>query len=129
MTNLDQYREPTDAELDAAEKRLNFPFHPAYRAFLKSCGNVGNALYEPALIVPGAERRLDLFEIAKTAWETERLPRDLLPFIEDNADYFCLTRTGGVRFWSHNGATNEAWDTFAEWYQQACVDEPKQRER
>jgi hypothetical protein len=118
----DPFRAPTDAKIDAAETRLNFKFHPDYRAFLKRCGNVGESVLEPAVILPGSGH-LDLFEIAEEAWERQELPRNLLPFIEDNGDYYCLTETGGVRFWSHNGATNEKWATFDDWYQQVCVEE------
>ena len=120
---------PTNAEIEAAAARLDFPFHPDFRAFLQSGGNVGDAGYDAGVIARGAPPYLDLFEIAKRAWEIAGLSRDLLPFIHDNADYFCLTRQGGVVFWSHNGAVHETWNTFAEWYQQVCVDEPAQRER
>lgn len=123
----DPFRLPTDAEIDAAEKRLEFKFHPDYRNFLKGGGNVGEAVFEPAVILPGSGH-LDLFEIAEEAWNEIGLPRDLLPFIEDNGDYYCLTKAGGVRFWSHNGTTEEAWDTFGEWHQQVCVDEPEEWE-
>jgi hypothetical protein len=118
----DPFRAPTDLEINAAEKRLNFKFYPDYRAFLKNGGDVGEAALEAAAILPGSGH-LDLFEIAEEAWETQELPRDLLPFIEDNGDYYCLTKTGGVKFWSHNGVTSEKWDTFDDWHQQVCVEE------
>jgi len=119
----DPFRAPTDAEIDAAEARLKFKFHADYREFLKGGGDVGDAVFEAAVILPGSGH-LDLFEIAEGAWGEAELSRDLLPFIEDNADYYCLTKTGGVVFWSHNGATNEKWATFDDWYQQVCIDEP-----
>jgi SMI1-KNR4 cell-wall len=119
----DPFRAPTDTEIDAAEKRLNFKFHPDYREFLKGRGDVGDAVFEAAVILPGSGH-LDLFEIAEEAWDEIGLSRDLLPFIMDNADYYCLTKTGGVVFWSHNGVTNEKWATFEGWYQQVCIEEP-----
>ena len=118
----DPFRAPTDAEIDTAEKRLKFRFHPDYREFLKSGGDVGEAALEAAVILPGSGH-LDLFEIAETAWGDMEVPRDLLPFIEDNGDYYCLTKTGEVKFWSHNGTTEEKWATFGDWYQQVCVEE------
>jgi hypothetical protein len=121
----DPFRPPTDAEIDAAENRLKFKFHPDYRAFLKSGGDVGDAVLEPAVILPGSGH-LDLFEIAEEAWNDIGLSRDLLPFIEDNADYYCLTRDGGVVFWSHNGVTNEKWETFDDWHQQVCIEEAEE---
>jgi hypothetical protein len=118
----DPFRAPTDAEIDAAEECLQFKFHPDYREFLKGRGGVGEAVFEAAVILPGSGH-LDLFEIARQAWDEMEVPRDLLPFIEDNGDYYCLTRSGGVKFWSHNGTTEEKWVTFGEWYQQVCIDE------
>lgn len=121
----DPFRAPTDAEIDAAEARLKFKFHTDYRAFLKGGGNVGEAALEAAVILPGSGH-LDLFEIADEAWGDMELPRDLLPFIEDNGDYYCLTEKGGVVFWSHNGTSEEKWATFDDWYQQVCVEEPSE---
>ena len=121
----DPFRAPTDAEIDAAEERLMFKFHPDYREFLKGRGDVGEAVLEAAVILPGSGH-LDLFEIAEQAWDEMEVPRDLLPFIEDNGDYYCLTRSGGVKFWSHNGTTEEKWATFGDWYQQVCIEEAQE---
>jgi hypothetical protein len=115
------FRPPTDAEIAAAEQRLGVSFHPDYRAFLQGGGDVANAIFEPAIILPGSGY-LDLFEIADTAWSTMGVPRDLLPFVEDNGDYYCLNSRGEVIYWSHNGSTNERWPNIAAWHQQVCVD-------
>jgi hypothetical protein len=116
----DYYRKPTDPEIDAAEARLQFPFPPQYREFLKSGGDVGEAKFEPAVVLPGSGH-LDLFEIAGTAWGVMGVPKDLLPFIEDNGDYFCLTRTGEVVYWSHNGSSDERWPDLENWHQEVCI--------
>ena len=42
--------------------------------------------------------------------------------IEDNGDYFLISQTGEVRYWSHNGTMNEKWPTFSSWFQQVCVE-------
>lgn len=114
-------RPPTDAEIAAAEQRLGVRFHPDYRAFLKDGGNVGDATLEPAVILPGAGH-LDLFQIADAAWRIMRVPRHLLPFIEDNGDYYCIAPSGEVVYWSHNGTTNEKWPSIAAWRQQVCIE-------
>jgi hypothetical protein len=121
MDNDDPLRPPTDAEIDAAESRLGMKFHPDYRAFLKSGGDVGDSFLEPAVILPGSGY-LDLFDIAKSAWE-EGVPKDLLPFVEDNGDYYCLNSRGEVLFWSHNGTTDEKWPNLANWRQRVCIEE------
>ena len=118
---LDPLRAPTDAEIDLAQEALGFIFPSDYRAFLKGGDDVANAVFEPAIVLPGCSR-LDLVEIANTAWTVMGVSRRLLPFIEDNGDYFCLSANGEVTYWSHNGSVNESWSNLATWYQQVCVD-------
>jgi len=118
---IDPFRIPTDTEIAEAERKLNFRFHPAYVEFLKSGSNVANAVFEPAVILPGCSY-LDIFEIAETAWNHDGVRKDWLPFIEDNGDYFCISHTGEVSHWSHNGTTNERWQSFSVWFQQVCVE-------
>jgi hypothetical protein len=119
--NHDPFRIPTDVEIASAESKLGIIFHDDYRLFLKSGSDVANAIFEPAVILPGSGH-LDIFEIAETAWNVMGLPRDLFPFIEDNGDYFCIAKTGEIVYWSHNGSTNERWQNFSEWHKQVCVD-------
>ena len=116
------FRQPTNQEIDAAEIRLGMKFHPDYRGFLLSGGNVANALFNPAVVIPGSGY-CDLIEIAETAWNVMGVPRGYLPFIEDNGDYFCITTEGEIIYWSHNGASTERWPTWALWYQQVCVEQ------
>lgn len=116
------FRIPTDGEIEAAEQRLGLLFHPDYRDFLKGGSDVANATFEPAVIFPGSGH-LDLFEIAETAWSVMGVPRHLLPFVEDNGDYFCIAPTGEVTYWSHNGTTNEKWPSIWAWWQQVCVEQ------
>jgi len=112
---------PTDAQIAAAEHRLGVTFHPDYQSFLKGGCDVANSTLEPAVILPGAGH-LDLFRIADTAWRVVGVPRHLLPFVEDNGDFFCVTATGEVVFWSHNGTTDERWPSITAWRQQVCVE-------
>lgn len=118
---FDPSRIPTDAEIAEAQRKLEFAFPPAYVEFLKGGSNVANAVFEPAVILPGSGH-LDIFEIAETAWAHDGVPREWLPFVEDNGDYFLISGAGEVRYWSHNGATNERWASLAAWFQQVCVE-------
>ena len=117
----DSFRAPTDADIADAEQKLGFKFPPAYVAFLKGGSNVANAVFEPAAILPGCSYPY-IFEIAETAWGQMGVSKEWLPFIEDNGDYFLISQTGEVKYWSHNGSTNEKWPDFAAWYQQVCVE-------
>lgn len=118
MTN-NPFRIPTNAEIANAESRLNFRFPDQYIRFLKGGSDVANAVFEPAVILGGCSH-LDIFEITETA-RAQGVPRDWLPFIEDNSDYFCISEAGVVRYWSHNGSTDESWPTFAAWFEQVCI--------
>jgi len=82
---------------------------------------VADACFEPAVILPGSGH-LDLFDLAEGAWNEMGLPRHLLPFVEDNGDYYCLNAEGEVIFWSHSGSTHERWASLAEWHQRVCVE-------
>jgi hypothetical protein len=95
-------------------------FHADYVTFLKGGSDVANSILEPAVILPGSGH-LDLSQIANAPWNQMRVPRDLLPFVEDNGDYFCITPTGEVVYWSHNGAADEGWPNTTAWRQQVCV--------
>src|SRR6478609_6421724 len=106
------FRIPTDSEIDAAQQRLGVIFHRDYRAFLLGRSDVADSVLEPAVVLPGSGHR-DLFEIATDAWKFVDLPRDLLPFVEDNGDYYCLTKSGEVVFWTHNGTNDERWKNLA----------------
>jgi len=119
MPTPESLRPPTDAEIDAAEASLGRRFHPDYRAFLKGGGNVANAKFEPAVVLPGGGH-LDLLKIVQRAWAAG-VPGDLLPFVEDNGDYFCIGERGEVVYWSHNGTVDERWPSLAAWHHQVCV--------
>ena len=115
------FRKPTSAEIAAAEARLGLAFPDGYKAFLLGGSDVASSILEPAVILPGAGH-LDLFRMTDAAWRLMGVPRGLLPFIEDNGDYYCLTAAGEVVFWSHNGAAGERWPDIAAWRQQVCVE-------
>ncbi len=121
MDDISAYDVPSDAEISSVEALLGFKFPTAYQEFLKAGGDVQDALYEAALVRPGIDR-LYLPNVAKEAWELAGVPRDWLPFIEDNGDYFLLSVQGEVTFWSHNGSSKATWPSFADWFQQCCVE-------
>ncbi|MBD8566382.1 SMI1/KNR4 family protein [Oxalobacteraceae sp. CFBP 8763] len=120
-SETDPFRLPTDEEINSAEARLGVVFHADYRAFLKSGGDVANAIFDAAVVLPGSGY-CDLFEIAQYAWENAGVPRDLVPFVQDNGDYFCISSAGEVSYWSHNGATSERWPSLSNWFQQVCIE-------
>jgi len=115
------FRLPTEAEVKAAENRLNIKFHDDYRRFLLEASDVVVGTLEPAMVAADCGY-LNLVEIAEYAWDEMELPLTLLPICEDNGDYYCLNKKGEVEFWSQDGATNDKWDNLAIWIKEVWID-------
>lgn len=115
-------RLPTLAEVEAIESMLGVRFHTDFRTYLLEASDVVFGTKEPATITR-PESHTDLRKICDSAWNHYGVPKDLLPFCEDNADFFCLTADGEVRYWSHNGWSPEKWPNLATWIKQAWIDE------
>ena len=115
-------RLPTEAEVEAAERTLGLKFPEDYRRYLLESSDVVFGALEPAIVIPDAGH-LSLTDMAETAWDEMDVPRNLLPFCEDNGDYYCLTETGEVEFWSHDGATDDKWKDLATWIKEVWIGE------
>ena len=116
------FRLPTETEVNLAENSLGIKFSPDYRRYLLEASDVVFGALEPAVVTPDAGY-LNLVEVAESAWEEMELPPDLLPFCEDNGDYYCLATDGTVKFWSHNGATDESWPDLATWIKEVWIEQ------
>ena len=114
-------RLPTEAEVVAAEDQLGVKFPPDYRRYLMAASDVVYGSLEPAIVIPDAGH-LSLVDVAETAWDELEVPRELLPFCEDNGDYYCLNQNGEVEYWSHEGATDEKWTDLATWIKEVWID-------
>ena len=115
-------RLPTEAEVNAAEAQLGIRFPADYRAYLLTASDIVYGSLEPAIVIPDAGH-LSLRDIVETAWDEMEVPRHLLPFCEDNGDYYCLNGKGEVEYWSHDGATDEKWKDLAAWIKEVWIDE------
>ena len=73
-------------------------------ATLYHSGQVAYACGSPLYRIHGgySAKTRDLIESATAAWEIWGVPRDWLPFCDDNSDFYCLDGDR-VRFWSHDG--------------------------
>jgi hypothetical protein len=106
-------RLPTLDEIVTAESDLGLQFHPDYRRFLIEASDVVAGTHEPFILTaPGSH--IDMVRSVRNAWEYG-VPRKLLPFCEDNGNYFCLEPNGGVVYWDHNGTTDERWTDLGTW--------------
>jgi len=111
-------RLPTVEEVDSAERALGLTFPPDYRRYLLEASDVVFSTNEPCVVIPGYGY-LDLVTTAREAWEIG-VPRDWLPFCEDNADYFCLDGNT-VRYWSLDGETDENWLDLGTWITEVWI--------
>jgi hypothetical protein len=115
-------RLPTSDEVDAAQRELGVIFHPEYRKYLLEASDVVFGSKEPCTVIPH-RGHTDLAGVAQAAWDQMGLSRELLPICEDNGDYFCMTSSGEIVFWSHDGTTDERWPDLATWIKQVWIEE------
>lgn len=106
-------RLPSVSEVEAVEREVGISFSTDYRRFLLEASNVVFGTLEPAT-VSDTTAHTHLPKVVASA-RTFGVPSNLLPICEDNADFYCLAPSGEVVFWSHNGATDERWQSLAEW--------------
>ena len=106
-------RLPTEEEVAAAEKELDFPFPGDFREYLLKASDVIAGSLEPAVLTLDDENE-NLVAVAKKGWEAGA-PKELLPFCYNNADYYCISKEGEVRVWDQDDRFRGKWPSFAEW--------------
>ncbi len=104
-------RLPTEVEVAAAEQRLGVRFPPDYRYFLLHGSDFVYGVLEPAQVTPDAGHT-DLIDVATRAWKVG-VPREFLPFCEDNGDYYCFAPDGRIGLLSHDGLRGGSWGNQA----------------
>lgn len=104
---------PSFNEVMKMEEQLGISFNDDYRTYLLQASDVVLGTLEPATITePDSHTHLpSVIESARKYG----LPDKLLPFCEDNSDYYCLNESGEVIFWSHNGISDDKWPSLADW--------------
>lgn len=109
-----EYNPPTGKEIEQAQLRLNFEFTKEYVEFIKSGYDLGDSTLE-ALEICSPNSHVDIYSVNEFAKGYSDIPEEGLIICEDNGDYFYLMPSGLVRFWSHNGFTDEAWADVSAW--------------
>jgi hypothetical protein len=120
-------RLPTEAEVAAIEKELGVRLHADLRKYLLTASDIVYGTKEPATITD-RDGHTNLATMCQTAWEELDVPRDLVPFCEDNGDYFCINKRGQVVLWSADGATDEKWPNLATWIEEVWIGESEEDE-
>ena len=108
---------PTEPEVEAAILEAGATIHADFRTYLLRASDVVYGTKEPVAINGG---HVDFVGVVETA-RAMGVPDDLVPICEDNGDYFCVTASGGVIFWSHAGTTDERWPDLATWITEVWI--------
>lgn len=121
---LNGYNKPDDDTIAYYENELGLKFHDLYKIFLKQLSDCVVDDYDFFTLTPSNQKPFfsDLITEAVKAWGLG-VPRNWIPFCEDNGNYFCVDEEGVVHYWDHNGPTDERWDNLADWMQQVLIDE------
>lgn len=103
------------------ELLLGLRFQLDYRRFLLEASDVCVGTLEPAQI-DDPKSHTFLPKVVAAARECG-VPISLLPICEDNADFYCLTGSGQVQFWSHNGKDDKEWQSLGDWIEDVWLGE------
>ncbi len=114
-------RLPSEEEVRAIEASANISFPPDFRRYLLEASDVVFDALEPVTVTrPEAHTHFANVLASAREWG---VPADLIPICEDNADFYCVARSGEVVFWSHNGPSDERWPSIASWIEEVWIGE------
>lgn len=112
---------PDAARVAEIERRSGLTFPPDLVRYFLSASDVTLATYEPATLTDPNSHTFFLTILGN--FRAMGGSADLVPFCEDNGDFFCIDSHGRVVFWDHNGQSDESWDSLAEWIEQVWIGE------
>lgn len=113
---------PDDALIERYEADTGFTFPEDYKIFLKSVSNAFVGYISPFVLNDGdssdyGDLRAGIAEARKVG-----VPEDWLPVCEDNGNFYCIVPDGRVRFWDHNGSSDESWPNLATWAKEVWLE-------
>ncbi len=113
---------PTEEMIRQAEQDIGIPFPEDYKKFLREASNVTYGVTVPLMISGAQAVNEDLLEAVEDARKVG-VPKDWLPICQDDGNYFCIVPSGTVRYWDHNGRTDESWPDLATWIKEVWIEE------
>lgn len=118
--NINTIPLPDDDLINDYEKEINFKFSEDYKKVLKNLSNVFFGTIELLSVTREKKYPTELSFVLREARKVG-VPLGWLPICEDNGDYYCLLPNGTIRFWSHDGVTDEKWDDLASWIKEVWI--------
>jgi len=112
---------PTDEIIDDYESDIGMKFSDDYRFFLKEASD---SLHNGKDALRVTQERNSPGELCEEIVQARKigLPENWLPICEDNSNYYCLDGDGKVRFWDHNGTSDESWPDLATWIKEVWIE-------
>ena len=101
-----------------AEEQLGRPFHNDFRRYLLEASDVVYGTNEPVTVGSGGHTE---FDVVLEGARVSGVPDELVPVCVNNGDFFCMTPSGAVVYWSHDGATDESWPSLADWISEVWI--------
>jgi hypothetical protein len=121
---------PSEEDVLFIEKNLNIKYPKSYLDYLLNYSNIIFGFFDHLkMTVIEDFEWLYAINVINDAWDIDGVPKYLIPFIQDNGDYYCFdTRTEkdgeySIKYWSHNGTTDEKWDNFMDWVEKCWLGE------
>ncbi|WP_233237922.1 SMI1/KNR4 family protein [Bordetella sp. LUAb4] len=121
MTVMCTQQLPDDALIAAYEIELGLKFLDDYKVFLKKASDSIFNGKDALCLTANRDSPRELLSTVIEARE-QGVPESWLPICEGNGNYYCLLEDGVVRYWAHDGYSDEAWPNLATWIKQAWID-------
>jgi len=112
---------PDDDVLSSYEKELGVSLPGEYKIFLKEASDSVFNGKDALRVTATRNHPRELLLNAKEAWGLG-VPKNWLPFCEDNGNYYCISSTGEIRYWAHDGVSSESWPSLAVWIKSVWID-------
>ncbi len=112
---------PNDELINEYEKEIGLKFNKDLKKAFKEISNIFYGTLDFVAITKNKQFYNELSKVLNNA-RAAGVSRDWIPICEDNGDYYCLLPDGTVRFFSHNGITNESWENLASWIKNVWID-------
>lgn len=112
---------PSEEMINQCELQIGLPISDDFRKVLLRASNVFFGTIDIATVTESPQSHwTDLRTLVADA-RVIGVPGDWLPICEDNGNFYCLIPDGSVRFWSHDGPTQESWPNLASWIENVWI--------